>query len=310
MAAQQMADAIQTLTQQVAELAQRVDDSDVDTVTAGDLSQIKRDIQDLRQMINDNPGRGGGGEREGSRRKLQLISPKHLTPIVYTGRNDALHFRSWGLKTKNILNIHCSTFREVMTAAEARTEPIDKASVANSEWPEGAEGNSALHDFLLMSTAGEAHAIVASVPGNGLEAWRLLVKAFDPQGGQFDLQRFHQLTRNVPRAKNLSEVPKMLLDWTREVDLFESRSKKIKLDDHDKILVIMEMIPVKYAEEMQYKYAGGDMTFAEVKDHVQKQCALYKASPANMGQAPMELDSAEKTTGVEKPREYTDEDWI
>ena len=66
--------------------------------------------------------------------------------------------------------------------AESKDTPITFEEIQTSDWVEGTQGNNALHDYLLIATSGEAHTIMGTVPNNGLEAWRLLSKRFDPRG--------------------------------------------------------------------------------------------------------------------------------
>ena len=59
----------------------------------------------------------GGTDAKGKGKRLMLVSPKDLKPIMF-GRKEDLPVRHWGKKTNNMLNITCPTIRAAMTFAE------------------------------------------------------------------------------------------------------------------------------------------------------------------------------------------------
>ena len=244
--------AVQIITAQLTAIATRLDSiATSGGNTSEKLAQLRRETDDA---LKDAGVILGKSDRPTNR--LQLVSHKDLKPI-YFGKKEDLPIRQWMTKTKNMLNRSCITIREAMSIAESKDTPITIAEIQSSDWDEGGQGNSALHDYLLVATSGEAHTIVGTVPGNGLEAWRLLSKRFDPRGGQHDLDRFQQLTQNIQRC-TVDQLSKQNMDRTLEVEHFESRAKTLRIDEGTRTCVLLKMLPLKYEQEMKYKYNAGE----------------------------------------------------
>ena len=248
---QELRAALGTLTQQIGGIASRLDAAVSQGGTTADaVAQLRRETQNA--LVTGQQG-GSDGNRP---RRLQLVDRKDLKPLML-GLKDSLPIRAWAKRTMNILNIQCPNIRGVMQTAMLCKTPITSEEVAVGEWAEGADGNRAIFDYLLIATVGEAHGIVETCPDNGLEAWRLLIKRYDPRGGQHDLDRFNQLTRNITRARHTDELPGMLQAWTRDVEHFEARADVLRIDEATRRIVLLEMLPTKYAEEMRYKFNAG-----------------------------------------------------
>ncbi len=68
-----------------------------------------------------------------------------------------------------------------------------------------------------MITTHEAQTIIERNKNNGFEAWRTLMRRYNPRGGRFELDRMNHLLQRK-QCKTLTEVP-------AAVDIFEKESE-------------------------------------------------------------------------------------
>ena len=120
-------------------------------------------------------------------------------------------------KTKLFLNLKCNTFRAALTWAEQQQGRITDQDIAQQRWPDQAEGNPKLYDYLCSVLEKEPLNIAEKETGKGLEAWRRLAKRFNPHGGQHDMDRYESLVYGTKAAKNLQELPRMIEAWENKL---------------------------------------------------------------------------------------------
>ena len=111
------------------------------------------------------------------------------------------------------------------------------------------EQNVALQLFfmLAMMTKGPAFAIVrqAEISGggpNGLEAWRLLVRRYEPEAATRTLGLLQQILNPVPFPDNVTGFEEALSKWELTISRWES-SAHDALNEGVKIALLLKMTP-------------------------------------------------------------------
>ena len=115
--------------------------------------------------------------------KFELLDLKTMQPEVFKGRrNDA--FKPWARKLKAYCNAKRHGFRKALEWAESQTQEI--TDLGPMQWDQAIVADAKLHDFLLMMLGRDALILVETpdLESRGFEAWRLLVKRYNPSGGQ------------------------------------------------------------------------------------------------------------------------------
>ena len=88
---------------------------------------------------------------------------------------------------KSYTNAQLPGYRQAIESREnlGKDSPVDRTVIDSWLSGKALEANCRLHDMLMLVTSGEAIGIVESVPGRGLEAWRLLNVRFNLVGEMY-----------------------------------------------------------------------------------------------------------------------------
>ena len=207
MAEAELRQLIMVLQGQVETILGRLDITDQQTNNT--MAQMRAELQQCAATLNRD-----GGARE----KMRLISERDLKPTFFKGEKGE-DFREWAKKTKLFLNLKCNSFRAALTWAEQQQGRITDQDIAQQRWPDQAEGNPKLYDYLCSVLEKEPLNIAEKETGNGLEAWRRLAKRFNPHGGQHDMDRYESLVYGTKAAKNLQELPRMIEAWENKLKI-------------------------------------------------------------------------------------------
>ena len=148
----------------------------------------------------------------GSLVNLKTMAPKSFGGIA------AENFRSWAKNVRSYCNGHRSGFKRFLKWIEQQKAPIDCRAM-QIQWEHPEEASDKLFDFLVLHTTGDARVCVELSEDNGAEAWRQLVARFDPIGESYVIDTMGHLME-VPRCKNLTELPAALAKWERLHNLY------------------------------------------------------------------------------------------
>ena len=100
--------------------------------------------------------------------------------------------------------------------------------------PEGEDAvkrDKKLNGFLIKHTEDQAASLVASANGCGAEAWRLLVRRYDPKTAESRRGLMKQIC-NMKTAKSHSDLENKILELEKLVKRWEISSGKELEDDH------------------------------------------------------------------------------
>ena len=93
----------------------------------------------------------------------------------------------------------------------------------NLNWEYAVTAAAKLADFLQTYCQADALRIVEACPENGLEAWRLLKKRYDPASGKFELGRMNRMLSRK-QCKELSDFPAAIDVLQKDIRGYESSS--------------------------------------------------------------------------------------
>ena len=200
----QVAQALQTLAQQVTSIAERLQTLEIEAHELVSLEQLDKKSNELRRLtteavrgVNNSMAdlrmRGADAIGGGRASNIVLISDKNDTPQHFVeNKHDHLHFRTWSKKITNYLQSWRRGYRQALDwAKEFGLKPFERMDVEQAEWADKEIGNAVLYDFWLKILHGEALLIVEQAPDNSLEGFRLLHQKFDPTGAQHEIERYH-----------------------------------------------------------------------------------------------------------------------
>ena len=287
---------ISVLQGQIERIAGRLDQTDTQNTQI--IADVRYQIQNIA-TANQNPAAG-------PRKEMRLLSDKDVKPQFFNG-GPKEDFKEWAKKTKTFLNLKCDTFRVALTWAECQTEKIDHNDHEFQSWRDRDEGNPKLHDYLCSVLDYEPLNIVERTPGNGLEAWRRLNARFDPHGGQHDMERYKKLIFGNPKVQKLSNLPRIIEAWEKEVDNFTSRTSDFRVEDYTKVMVVLEMLPDAYAHEMKIKYNSGKRDYGVIRDDIMQYCSLNHHPKIYNGPKPMDLSPMSRQEPEEE--KWSEEEW-
>ena len=255
--------AIQTLTQQLNGIGDRLQDLEIrDTVSPEQFGQraielrnhTEAAVSELKQAVANLQMRGADSQPSSDR--YRLMNDKEDKPQHFGAeKNDHLHFRSWSKKIINYLNGRRRGFRGVLEwARDQGQRVISTQEVFASEWNDRQDGNALLYGFWLKILHGEALLIVEQAVDNGLDGFRMLHQKFDPRGAQHDLERYHQLTHGVKPARSLQDLPRVIVAWEAELKEFQRKANDFPIPEKIKIAVMLNLLPTDYAKDMRKDY--------------------------------------------------------
>ena len=145
--------------------------------------------------------------------------------------------------------------------------------------------NTQLHAVLQTLCEAEALTIVRSAGKNcGLEAWRRLVRCYDPStGGRRTAMLRHILNLNT--CAKLEELSNAVKTWEEQVRQYESRRKsdgtRHQLDEEIKISVLEHLCSAELEKHLQLNRARHG-TYQDVRDERQRR-VKRKCSSSRQG---------------------------
>ena len=197
--------------------------------------------------------------------KFDLLDLKAMQPEVFKGRRNE-PFKPWARKMKAYCNAKRGGFRAALTWAEGQTGEI--TDLSGMAWDQAQVADAKLHDFLLM-VLGEDAQILVETPDlecRGFEAWRLLVKRYNPSGGQYELDAMMALM-NLTAVKDISALPGAISRFERDLKLYEQRSGR-PFPEEFKVPTFLKLLPRSHERELKLKFAMGMTNYSELTAQV------------------------------------------
>ena len=198
-AEQQLADLqelVNVLQQQIVTLGTGLDSSRLEVETLRSQSKTAFDRFEQTEKRIDNSGRN---------HRNKLVDAKGARPEVYN--NDRTKFKQWARRVKAYCNGLTPGMRKVMAQAEQHDYVLTEQYIDDMDIDDAQELDSELYDLLMTITDGESQTMVENTPGEepGFEAWRKVVRWFDPTNSLNEMDKVNQLI-SVPRCKKIADV--------------------------------------------------------------------------------------------------------
>ena len=197
-----------------------------------------------------------------------VLDVKHLArPRLYDGAiSKEQPFREWRFTLENYLTLIDETYIEEMDDAETKEHPLAWAEDAGDQIKKRGR---ALYAMLASLTQGRALRIVQGVKGrNGYEAWRLLVREFEPKKASRKLGLLTNILK--PAFKPDQDVNKWrenYTKWLQDVDHYETTAET-PLDPTIKIAVVIEHVPGDLQTHLQVNGASYENDFEKLHNMV------------------------------------------
>ena len=242
--------------------------------------QLRQQIQDLEQRQPN--GHGGQGVDVGAafqalamsqqelltalkkpERKITLIDTKGLAkPEKFSGNEDG--FLYWRTRMESFVTSIFPAMQEVLDWCDDIDTELSETIIDENFGPtnprvktiEGiSDISKEMHAVLQSLCEKEAFTIVRSAgKGNGLEAWRKLIKRYDPTtGGRRRAMLRSILTPN--KCGRIEDLYAALETWEEHVRQYESRKKQDGsrhiLDEEIKIAVLEHLCPTELEKHLQ-----------------------------------------------------------
>ena len=227
----------------------------IQQVTFIDQDRMQKDIKlrELEQAVVSLVA-AGGQARDGGGRKtgISLLNLKTMEPKVFDGKVEG-NFRNWAKKVRAYCNGSRPGFKHFLQWIEKQEIPINPNHMPEVRWEYKEAANQELYDFLIMRTADAAQVVVELSEDNGLEAWRQLVRRFDPIGESYVLDQMGSLM-NVEQCAKLADLPGAIARWEKSHNMYMRRTGKTGVPEEWRIPLLMKMVPKSHAHEIQVRH--------------------------------------------------------
>ena len=284
MTPQELVQAVQQLQQQVTEGRQRE-------------TQMRAQIEALRQTQTQQAAAAAGGLpadveaaftalatsqkelmdslKHKDERRMSLVDTKGHK---FTGKEES--FLYWRTRLEAFITSVFGEFDEVLPWCEECAQTITETDIEDA-WGEISPTPSHVNEIQAMNTQlfavlqtlceGEAFSIIRSAGKNcGLEAWRRLVRRYDPStGGRRRTMLRHIL--NPQKCQKLDDVSNTDEVWEEQLRIYESRKRsdgtRHSLDDEIKVSILEHLCPTEIERRLQLNRSRYT-TYQEVRAEV------------------------------------------
>jgi hypothetical protein len=215
------------------------------TDQANKINYLYQQLEELKVQV----GQVGKGQSKGAPRSM--THAKHFNPGKYSSLRGDQAFRPWAGDVKIMALRYSKPLHDLMNRTEYQKEPVRKERVqAEGITP---EDDMELFMTLRAFTSGSAHALVEnslSQDSSALEAWRILVAAFDPDN---DTSRMDESSfiMQPGKSKTLADVMDHLVTWEKAI-LHRTRTLgRPPLEDDMMRSALLTMLPPKEEQELR-----------------------------------------------------------
>ena len=202
-------------------------------------------------------------------------------------------FQEWNVKIKAWLVNQDPRAWDWMKIATSMTDVMETADLDVHEFPTEREReeckafNSLLYNIVVTKLRGEAFNIVTSVKdGCGLEAWRLLMKRYEPRTPATKRALLKSIF-NMKAAKKVEEIEKNLLRLEDIFTRYETMSNT-KLPEDIKTVIMIELSTPDLKEHLEFNLK--DMGYKETREAVMAYVERKRKDPLTA----MEVGSHER----------------
>ena len=213
---------IKALSQEVANLNLKIDE------------QGRRN-QELTNQVN-------AASQNNGESRLRLVDVKSMAPKGFAGAAGE-GFKDWTKKVRAYCNANLPGYRSFLGWIEGQHAPITQQLLNTIDWKHRDSAASALYDFLVLHTSGDAQNLVELHDGNGPEAWRQICLRYDPVGESFVFDSMTKLM-DVERCAKMIDVPAAITRWKKSLGAFTKRTGKT-IPDEWRLPILFKMVPAK-----------------------------------------------------------------
>jgi len=201
-------------------------------------------------------------------------------------------FYDWARKARNYIENKSPATKAMMLQAEVeRNIPITTSNILSAKGEAGTKLDNDINCFLIHNTSGEAAAIIAQGNDCGCEAWRLLVKRYDPKTAESKRALMKSIMK-TRTARNHIELEKNINEWELSIRRWEETTSK-DVEDEQKVCTIIEMCPPKLQEHMMLTVKDED-NYEEVRKLIVRQIDLHR----DQGPKPMDVDEVKASLNI------------
>ena len=200
----------------------------------------------------------------------------------FTGNTEEFH--DWQLKAKNFLRCHNEKVVEMMCKAEEMDAPITEPEVVRGYGEEGRRNDAQLNAYLVSHTEGQAAQIISAANGSGCEAWRLLVRRYDPRTSESKRALMKRVI-NTQMAKSMADLERTLQEWEIVLRRYEKASGQ-SIHDDIKVNCLIAMCPVRLQEHLNLTVDDDedyDRVRTEIVRQIEKNRPMSGPSPMDVG---------------------------
>lgn len=177
---------------------------------------------------------GGGGDSS-------IFDKKKLYPREL---KEAGSFRTWSERVLAWISMDNDEIGQAFKRAGRQDDPLDVSALTVTQ----AAYNKAIYGHPRALTEGFRKAAKVDrlvKDDNGLEAWRKLVRKFDPQNAEVHAARLEQLITFGSRSgvKSLGDAPTILDTSRRALDDYEEATGEAGINEATKKTIMMQLLP-------------------------------------------------------------------
>ena len=216
----------------------------VQTLTAETVVQVNG-IKNRLQVAEEKLGHTGPTSSGGAgRRGVELTRLKDIDIGVFEGKEEAL--RRWREEVEEYVDVAHPTLRQALDAAELFEEKVTEASLREKGFDDGEwKVRSELYLLLKRKTTAltEPNRIVKCAPrNNGFEAWRLLTRRFEPEGGMRLMHEIGELMMLMnKRCRSAQETAVVVTEMDRKMLLISELGGQAPEDGTLKSILLKAM---------------------------------------------------------------------
>ena len=192
-------------------------------------------------------------------------------PPEWHSSQDEAGFAEWNVKMRAWLNNHDSRAQRWLNAARdtdtlIESEDIDVWSFSDESEREALKKfNGMLNNILVTKLRGEAFTIVSSVrDGCGLEAWRLVMKRYEPRTPGTKRALLKSLF-NMKPARKVEEIEKNLLRVEEIFTRYETMTKEA-LPEDIKTVIMTELCTPDLKEYLEFN--NRDISYKDTREAI------------------------------------------
>ena len=229
------------------------------------------------------------GLREEREKAAAALSPGEQKLLTKPDRfaSEKEKWKEWSKEFVSFLAAGNPQVREATALAASRRhgEPFSNAELALLGYTGVA---SVLYTVLENQTRGVANGLVEAAGGNGLEAWRLLVKEYDPDEAENEVDELISLLQ--PGAYSNDKLHKGVLDWEKGRGDYQTKYSEPACTARQAKAILISMTEGPLREHLRLHSSASSKTYADVRDTV----LSYLRAKTNKGTKPT---PARTTTG-------------